>query len=168
MIGLTASAVLSIAAACAPSVDAHMLTGLVLHESGGHAFAIHDNTTGKSLVPPAKAAAISTAQALIAQGHSIDVGLAQINSGNFAWLGLDVAAAFDPCRSIAAGAEVLTAYSRYNTGSPTRGVANGYAQSVVAAVHAVKGTTPAAPDVTPPPTEELYPTPASGRELDYN
>lgn len=56
----------------------------------------------------------------------------QINSANFGWLGLTMMDALDPCRSIAAGAEVLTAYSRYNTGSPTRGIKNGYAASVQA------------------------------------
>jgi type IV secretion system protein VirB1 len=168
MITLPVAAVLSIAAACAPSVDSHMLAGIAQHESGLRPFAIHDNTAGNSIFPDNKVEAIAAAESLISQGHSLDLGLMQINTGNLRLLGLTVPAAFDPCRSIAAGASLLASFSRYNTGSPTRGIANGYAQSVTAAVRAVKGTALAAPDVVSPPTEELYPTPASGRELDYN
>ena len=69
----------------------------------------------------------------------------QINRGNFAWLGLTVDAAFDPCRSIAAGAAVLTQISRYNTGSPTAGFRNGYVARVLAADQKVKGEAETAP-----------------------
>lgn len=65
------------------------------------------------------------ARSLIAAGHSVDIGSTQVNASNFGWLGLTVETALDPCRNIAAGASVLTAYSRYNTGSPPAGIANG-------------------------------------------
>lgn len=115
-----------------------MLAGIAQHESGLHPLAIHDNTARKTTFPGDKAAAISTASALIKRGHSVDLGLFQINSGNFGWLGLTVEAAFDPCQSAAAGAKVLTAFSRYNTGSPEKGIANGYAAGVMNAVQRVK------------------------------
>jgi hypothetical protein len=57
----------------------------------------------------------------------------QINQQNFGWLGLAAGHAFEPCRSLAAGAAVLTAFSRYNTGSPRAGFDNGYVARVLAA-----------------------------------
>jgi type IV secretion system protein VirB1 len=137
-VALATAAALSIAAACAPSVDAHMMAGIARHESGLRPLAIHDNSTGESVFPDDKAAAIHTAESLIGQGHSLDLGLFQINSANLGWLGLTVPAAFNPCRSAAAAAAVLTAFSRYNTGDATKGVVSGYAGAVVRAIDQVK------------------------------
>ena len=63
----------------------------------------------------------------------------QINQRNFGWLGLATGDAFEPCRSLAAGAAVLTAFSRYNTGSPRAGFDNGYVARVLAAGWATNG-----------------------------
>ncbi len=72
----------------------------------------------------------------------------QVNSANLPALGLTVASALDPCRSIAAGAAILAgdyaggathaeqqtalrvAISRYNTGNAERGFLNGYVHRV--------------------------------------
>jgi Transglycosylase SLT domain len=62
---------------------------------------------------------------------SRDYGLAQINDRNFTWLKLTRETALDPCLSIAAEAEVLTAYSRYNSGLPTSPIGLAYAQRVI-------------------------------------
>ena len=79
-------------------------------------------------------------------GHSVDLGLMQINSANLARLGLSIADAFDACRSIKAGAQMLEAdyraamrdaLSRYNTGDPVRGIVNGYVARVEASARAV-------------------------------
>ncbi len=84
------------------------------------------------------------ARDLIAQGRSIDLGLGQINSANLQWLGLSIEAAFEPCANLKAAAQVLlsgyrpqegrrafdAALSRYNTGHPRRGLANGYVARV--------------------------------------
>jgi type IV secretion system protein VirB1 len=115
-----------------------MLAGIAEHESGLRPFAIHDNATGQSVFPDDKAAAIATAESLISQGHSVDLGLFQINSANLGWLDLTVPAAFNPCRSAQAGAAVLTAFSRYNTGDAKKGIANGYAEGVTRAIERVK------------------------------
>jgi type IV secretion system protein VirB1 len=111
---------------------------------------------------------------LIAAGHSVDVGIMQINSKNFGALGLTLDAALDPCRSIAAAATLLVgnfaggdsyeaeqaalrvAISKYNTGDAQRGFDNGYVRKVeMAARHIVPaldvGTAPAAIDSAPPP-----------------
>jgi type IV secretion system protein VirB1 len=80
----------------------------------------------------------------------------QINSANFDMLGLTLEAAFDPCKSVAAGAAILAgdyaggdthagqqsalrvAISRYNTGDAQRGFSNGYVHKVeMAAGHIV-------------------------------
>jgi type IV secretion system protein VirB1 len=115
MTTLTVAAALALAAQCAPGIDPAMLVGIARHESGLDAAAVHVNANG-----------------------SRDVGLLQINSTNFAWLGLTAETALDPCVSMRAGAAVLQSFAQYNTGSPTRGIANGYAQAVVASVGVVR------------------------------
>jgi type IV secretion system protein VirB1 len=154
---LPLAVVTHLSTACAPEVAPEMLAGIARVESRLDPFAIHDNTTGRSYWPRDKAEAIRIAVPLLAAGHSIDAGLMGINAGNWRWLGLDAETVFDPCRNIRAGATVLTALSRYNTGSPTRGFHDGYVQHVVAAGHAlppvsVHRAAPIAP--VPPPSPD--------------
>jgi len=129
---------LTLITACAPLVAPTTLKAIVLEESRGHPYAIHDGATGKAIFPESKEKAVSIARRLIASGSRIDAGLAQINSENWSWLGLNVERVFDPCTNLAAGERVLlsaysaapytvdAALSRYNTGDATRGVRNGY------------------------------------------
>jgi type IV secretion system protein VirB1 len=82
----------------------------------------------------------------------------QINSRHLTQLHLTVAQAFEPCTNLKAGAKILqeayqqaagvfgpgqralqAALSTYNTGDPSRGLANGY----VSQVYAAKPATPA-------------------------
>jgi type IV secretion system protein VirB1 len=114
---LTEAAVVSLAIACAAGLDPAMLTGIAHHESGFDPTLIHTNVDG-----------------------SRDVGLMQINERNFGWLGLNAQTALDPCQSMRAAAQLLQSYSRYNTGSPTAGFANGYVQRVVSAVADVRNS----------------------------
>ena len=103
---------------------------------------------------------------LLERGANLDLGLAQINSDNLEWLGLNPEAAFDPCRNLAAADRVLragyrpkqdetpqqslrVALSRYNTGHPERGFRNGY----VARVEAAAGTLGLAPRERPFPAQ---------------
>jgi type IV secretion system protein VirB1 len=118
---LTVQAALAIALQCAPDLDPNLLVGIAKAESGLDPGAIHRNANGTR-----------------------DWGLMQINSANFGWLGLTPESSLDPCRSMAAGAAVLKSLGAYNTGNGSRGIANGYAQRVMAAVHAVKADSPAA------------------------
>ena len=116
---------------CVPIVDGRaavpvdLLLSVAMEESGLDPGAKNKNTDG-----------------------SLDVGLLQINSGNFVRLGLTPETALDPCQSMRAASRVLLdayddgvtdrdklrsvlrALSRYNTGSPTRGAA--YAERVLA------------------------------------
>ena len=175
-----------LALACAPSVHVDTLAAIAKTESGFHPYALHDNSTGRSFKPRTVAEAVALATALSREGHSLDLGLMQVNSLNLAALGMSVEDAFEPCRNLAGGARVLTqayeppapgadaqprlarALSRYNTGHPTRGLANGYvarvrasAEVVVPALRVVGGApaeraAEAAAAPAPPPAWDVY------------
>lgn len=150
---LALATVLALAQACAPSVAPATLASIARVESGFNPLLIGVNTPQhERLTPASTEEAISTAGRLIAKGDSVDLGLAQINAKNLAWLGLSVADTFDPCRNLAGAAQVLrasydraapaigaeqaalrTALSYYNTGDPERGFRNGYVAKVVVA-----------------------------------
>jgi type IV secretion system protein VirB1 len=150
------------------------LASVARTESGFQPLAINDNTTGTRGVPATSDVAVQIAAKLIEAGHSVDVGIMQINSGNFARLGLTLKTAFDPCKSVAAAATILAgdynggetheaqqsalraALSRYNTGDAQRGFANGYVHQVELAAQRVVpaldvGAVPAAIDSQKPP-----------------
>lgn len=145
-----------LAASCAPSVHVDTLAAIARTESGFNAHAIHDNTDGRRYLSATRDEAITIASDLVSvKRHSVDLGLMQVNSANLASLGLSLAQAFDPCLSLNAGARVLAAgykpppagqdpqpallqaLSRYNTGHPARGFANGYVARVVASAEQV-------------------------------
>lgn len=130
---LPLAVVTTLAVTCAPQVAPATLVAIAQTESGFDPFAIGDNTAHRSYHPPAKPEAIALAAQLAAEGHDLDLGLMQINQRNLGWLGLAAGDAFEPCDSLAAGAAVLTAFSRYNTGSPRAGFDNGYVARVLAA-----------------------------------
>ena len=143
---------LTLATACAPAVAPTTLLAVARVESGLDPLAIGVNGP---VAPSGHARtiddAVRQAERLIAAGHDIDLGLAQINVRNLPRLGLTVADAFDPCRNLQASARLLTAgYERalptsgagqaalrialsfYNSGHPDRGFRNGYVARVVA------------------------------------
>ena len=143
------AALIGLSAQCAATVAPGTLLTFARAESGLDPLALHDNTSGASPRAETKAEAISLASALIGAGHSVDLGLMQVNSRHLTWLGLSITDAFELCPSMAAGARVLhTAYdpcvdaggeaqsclrvaaSAYNTGSPTRGFENGYVRRI--------------------------------------
>ena len=128
---------------CAPGVDPVTMAAVVMQESGGRPWVIHNNTTRKSATFESKAAAVAAAVAAVGRGESVDMGLVQINSKNLPALGLSVAQVFDPCTNIAAGASILTAgyvrtgslpsaLSIYNTGRSDSKVGVTYTQKVFA------------------------------------
>jgi type IV secretion system protein VirB1 len=150
MAALPIAVVAQLALACAPNVAVDTTVAIAHHESKLNPLAIYDNTSRRAYVPDSAEEALAIALGLIASKHSVDLGLMQINSGNLTWLSLPVKEAFDPCRSIAAGARVLSegyrggatedeqqralrvALSRYNTGDAERGFINGYVRKVQA------------------------------------
>ena len=90
---------------------------------------------------------------LLAHGYNFDAGLAQVNSANFARLGLTAEAVFDACTNLRAGLQVFTecqgravgrfgegkravtaALSCYNAGDFHRGLRSGYVAAVLGSV----------------------------------
>jgi type IV secretion system protein VirB1 len=172
----------NLAAACAPAVAPRTLTAVVEVESRFEPLAIGVNgRQPRQLLFSVKADAVARAERLIAQGGSVDLGLAQINSKNLAGLGLSVTDAFDPCRNLEAGARLLatnygqaarsagdeqaalrTALSLYNTGRSDRGFQNGYVAKVAIAARRLA---PMSTDVTEGATKPA-PTPKTAQAWD--
>ena len=170
---------------CGPSVDKTTLASVAATESGFETLSVHDNTTGSSATMDGPEQGAAAVKRLIDRGHSLDVGLMQINSTNFAALGLDATSAFDPCASIAAAAKLLSqayvggptheaqqaalrgALSTYNTGDAERGIRNGYVRRVelaaarvvpaidTASLH-VTASVPSSPDPKQPSDWEVW------------
>ncbi len=148
----------ALAVVCAPSVAPETLAAVARTESGFNAYAVNLNGAGGGTQPVGtreEAIALAT-ELVVVRGRSADLGLMQVNSANLGRLGLSIADAFDPCRSLEAGARVLTegyatatrgeadpqralrvALSRYNTGHPERGFVNGYVGRVEASAERV-------------------------------
>jgi type IV secretion system protein VirB1 len=140
---------------CGPNVAPVTLASIAQTESGFNPFLIHDNNTKKAFNLGTDVEAAETATSLIAAGHSVDLGIMQINSHNLPALGLKVQDAFDPCVSIGAASIILSdAYvggenheaqqqalrvtiSQYNTGDTQRGFTNGYVGKVEASARKV-------------------------------
>ena len=178
---------LQLATTFAPSVAPETLASFAQYESRLEPNAIHDNSTGETFLPATSFAASRLAASLLAQGHSLDLGIMQVNSANLPRVGLTVATAFDPGQSIRAGAVILVeAYQRcrhdgavaeqaslrcaasvYNTGKEEAGIANGYqarvwrtaAQIVPAIQFAAEGTVP--PGIAP--DDVVAPRPRASR-----
>lgn len=132
--------------ACAANVAPVTLEAMMRVESGGNPLAINVNhLAGPPPRPATLAEAVAIAQSYIAHGYSVDLGLMQVNSRNLAALGISIEQVLDPCANVKAGAAILTAnyadaarargdgqgalqaaLSAYNTGSFSRGFANGY------------------------------------------
>ncbi len=181
MSALPLAVVLQLIASCAPTVAPSTMASVLRTESGFDPNELHVNgPNGGDIHPATKADAIVQAiDLIVVQRKSVDLGLGQVNSGNLASLGLSVADALDPCKNLAAAAKILsagyitasqtqadpqqalrTALSRYNTGDPARGFANGYvgkversAQYVVPAISVAT----AAPDAPDGPTAPVQP-----------
>ncbi len=139
---------------CAPNVAPATMTAIIQVESERDPYRIGVNSGGSLLRQPGNAAdAIATARSLLRKGANFDAGLMQINSANFARLGVTPETVFDPCTNLRAGARLLAdnygrariaghtdplraALSEYNTGSRSRGMMNGYVGKVFAAAYA--------------------------------
>lgn len=93
---------------CAPSVAPSTMAAIVQVESSGNPLAIDDNTTRRSYYPRNRTNAEALANRLIEAGHLLDLGIAQIDSMNFAHLGMNVRTAFDPCTNLRAGSAILS------------------------------------------------------------
>jgi hypothetical protein len=89
---------------CAPHVAPRSALAVIMVESGGRWWAVHDNDRATpSLGSPAQA--IAYARQRVAEGGSIDIGLTQLNSVHLA--AMRVEDAFEPCTNVAMGMAVL-------------------------------------------------------------
>ncbi|MHB1670202.1 lytic transglycosylase domain-containing protein [Thiomonas sp.] len=127
---------------CAPQVSVVTMAAIIKQESSGNPLALHDNTTGKSYRPASLAEAAKLAADLIQQGHSVDIGLGQINNRNLRRLHLKAEQVLDPCTNIRAAQTILLrgwkqsrgdlrgALAAYNTGNTGSAVGAQYAAQV--------------------------------------
>jgi type IV secretion system protein VirB1 len=101
---------LTLAVLCGPLVDPSTTLRVIAVESAGHAYAIHDNSNGKTYEAASSRGAATVATILLQAGHRIDVGLMQINYD--AWLRptrWSIEQAVDPCTNIRLGTTILSA-----------------------------------------------------------
>ena len=129
---------------CAPDLAPVTIAAIVQQESGGNPLLLHDNTTNLTLRPRTFAEAAKLAQALIQSGHSVDIGLAQINSKNLPAMRLEIEDVLDPCTNLHAAQSVMKtaweqsghdlrgALAAYNTGKTTTPVGVHYSAQVFA------------------------------------
>lgn len=147
-------------ARCAPTVHPETMAAVISAESRGHQFAIAD--AGPVNLPWAQRKhlvrsfylgsvdlSVAKAEELIASGHTVSLGISQINDRNLKSLGLSIKDVFDPCTNIAAGGKILTGFyqravrsfgpgpialraalSGYNSGDWLRGDRDGYVDLV--------------------------------------
>lgn len=101
---------------CAPHVGPMTMTAIVEYESSWHATAIGDNTAHRSYAPTTRAQAEALAESLLAAGHNLDLGLAQVNSANLPGLHLTVHQIFDPCTNLEAGSHILRGSYKWAAG----------------------------------------------------
>jgi type IV secretion system protein VirB1 len=163
---------------CAPQVSLSTMAAIVQTESGFNPYAI-GVVHGRLARQPASAAeAVATADALERGRWNFSVGLAQVNRSNWSSYGLNERSAFDPCRNLAAAAEILEhcfelarrvyahasvdsqpelrlSLSCYVSGDFSTGYRTGYVQRVVGNVHVM----PAAPAPVPVAVPAIAPIP---------
>lgn len=147
-------------AQCAPTVHPETMAAVISAESRGHQFAIADagplslpwsqrKALVRSLYPGSVQEAVSIAQDLIAKGHTVSLGVSQVNDRNLKGMGVTIQDMFDPCTNVAVGGKILTdfydravkkfgegavalqaALSAYNSGDWSRGARDGYVNLV--------------------------------------
>jgi type IV secretion system protein VirB1 len=105
---LAVLSLLQLLQACAPNVSPYTMAAIVRVESGGNTLAIRDNTIDRTYAPVDAREAEAWANQLLGMGHSLDLGIAQINSANLPRLRLSVHQVFDPCANLHGGATILS------------------------------------------------------------
>ena len=150
---------------CINDVHATTLQSVIRNESGGDPFAINVNIIKgkprpKYRQPTSKKQAITLAKHYIALGHSVDLGLTQVNSRNLSHYRVSITDMFDPCTNLRVGSTILyDAYQRalkvdsnnqsallkalsiYNTGNMRYGFKNGYVRKYTRGQHYSKQPT---------------------------
>lgn len=104
---LEAALIATLAAECAPNVEASTMQTLVMHESSGNPYAIGSDPPIAEQ-PKNKEEAILMAKSLIDMGVNVSLGLGQINHKNFNGLKITVEDAFEYCPNIKAADKILS------------------------------------------------------------
>nr|WP_226827656.1 lytic transglycosylase domain-containing protein [Igneacidithiobacillus copahuensis] len=94
---------------CAPEVAPATMTAIVRVESGGNPLAMWNNTTKQRVLPSTLQQAQAYLRQAMARGQRVDVGLAQVDTENFAAYGLSPANAFNACTNLRVGGQILSA-----------------------------------------------------------
>lgn len=100
--------VVALLQSCAPNVDMSTALPIIDVESTQHPYPINDNTTRASYDDPTYEQAVARASSLLARGHILAVGYAQVRSTNFAHYSVTVADALEPCMNVYLGDRILT------------------------------------------------------------
>ena len=133
---------------CTFHVEPAMVQEIIKIESSGDVFALNVNGIANQPKPKNQDEAVYWSLHYIDKGHTVDMGLMQVNSANLSWLGLsreNIASLFTPCANVHAGTRILheayeravdkhghgqtalkAALSAYNTGDFSAGFSNGY------------------------------------------
>ncbi|MGX7006060.1 lytic transglycosylase domain-containing protein [Caballeronia sp. KNU42] len=98
----------TLAQACAPEVAPTTMAAIVRTESSFNPYAIGVVRGHLVRQPRNLGEAVATVHALELAGYDYSVGLAQINRAHFDAYGLMPEAALEPCRNLAAGADILS------------------------------------------------------------
>ncbi|HHY0408108.1 conjugal transfer protein [Vibrio parahaemolyticus] len=149
---------------CLFQVHPATATQIIQHESGGKPWALNVNalkgqTPPKFRQPNNQQDAIALAKQFIQQGHTVDLGLMQINSNNLPHYRVTLEQIFDPCTNLRVGSTILyegyqralsttknpqlalqKALSIYNTGNMHYGFQNGYVSRYVKAAKPTQAT----------------------------
>ncbi|MHB8225383.1 lytic transglycosylase domain-containing protein [Acidithiobacillus sp.] len=101
--------ILPIIQQCASQIAPVTMAAIVRVESGGDPLAMWDNTAHKGYRPHALGQALAILRRLMATGHQVDVGIAQVDTENFRKYGLTPATALNACTNLHAAAAILQA-----------------------------------------------------------
>jgi type IV secretion system protein VirB1 len=157
---------------CAPKIHPDTIEAIIRQESAFYPYALSINYPKTEATrqghanglyqlarqPRSRHEAITWTRWFLQNGHSVSIGLMQVNTEQASRLGIkDLASLFDPCVNLAAGAVLLQesfrgqpanlsglshAFAVYNSGSPIMGTENGYAAGVIAKAPPLKQSDP--------------------------
>lgn len=142
-LGITDMALIDLMHNCAPQISPITMAAIIQHESAGNPLALHNNTLGSSIKAATKEEAASLASKMIRLGHSVDIGLGQINSQHLTHYKLSVEQVFDPCTNLKiaqsillngwknSGGSLIGTLSAYNTGKVNSARGYQYAMKIL-------------------------------------
>jgi type IV secretion system protein VirB1 len=169
---LDRSQIRSLAERCAPKVHPDTIEAVIRQESAYYPYSLSINYPKTEAArqgyanglyqlarqPKTLHEAVTWTRWLLQNGHTVSIGLMQVNSEQASKLGIkDLRLLYDPCVNVAAGAVILQesfrgqpsnldglahAFAVYNAGSPQLGTENGYAAGVIGKAPPLTRTSP--------------------------